>query len=112
MGGTPQISIVLDIFKCTFTVEKMLPNKLPVIAVCYYHVSFLSARDIKIVKDLQNASVSEKESVTFICEVNWEDVDGKWYKDDSRLKAGDNVKIRCEGMCERHFDYWWMLLCS
>ncbi|XP_073675951.1 obscurin [Garra rufa] len=57
----------------------------------------VTARDIKIVKDLQNASVTERESVTFICEVNWEDVDGKWYKDDSRLRAGDNVKIRCEG---------------
>jgi len=56
------------------------------------------------VKDLQNASVTEKESVTFICEVNWEDVDGKWYKDDSRLRARDNVKIRCEGMCERFTD--------
>ncbi|XP_077079717.1 obscurin-like isoform X1 [Siphateles boraxobius] len=57
----------------------------------------VTARDIKIVKDLQNASVTERESVTFICEVNWEDVDGKWYKDDSRLRARDNVKIRCEG---------------
>ncbi|KAL1270084.1 hypothetical protein QQF64_032373 [Cirrhinus molitorella] len=57
----------------------------------------VTARDIKIVKDLQNASVTERESVTFICEVNWEDVDGKWYKDDSRLRAGDMVKIRCEG---------------
>ncbi|KAG1973513.1 obscurin [Pimephales promelas] len=57
----------------------------------------VTARDIKIVKDLQNASVTEKESVIFICEVNWEDVDGKWYKDDSRLRARDNVKIRCEG---------------
>ncbi|XP_051524815.1 obscurin [Myxocyprinus asiaticus] len=57
----------------------------------------VTARDIKIVKDLKNASVTERESVTFICEVNWEDVDGKWYKDGSRLRAGDNVKIRCEG---------------
>lgn len=51
-------------------------------------------------KDLENASVIEKESVTFVCEVNWEDVDGKWYKDDSRLRAGDNIKIKCEGMCK------------
>ncbi|XDV49254.1 hypothetical protein PO909_018537 [Leuciscus waleckii] len=57
----------------------------------------VTARDIKIVKDLQNASVTERESVTFICEVNWEDVDGMWYKDDSRLRARDNIKIRCEG---------------
>ncbi|XP_016403447.1 obscurin-like, partial [Sinocyclocheilus rhinocerous] len=56
----------------------------------------VTARNIKIVKTLQNVSVTERESVTFICEVNWEDVDGKWYKDDSRLRAGDNVKIRCE----------------
>nr|XP_021334072.1 obscurin isoform X1 [Danio rerio] len=57
----------------------------------------VTARDIKIVKALQNVSVTERESLTFICEVNWEDVDGKWYKDNSRLKAGDNIKIRCEG---------------
>ncbi|XP_052419981.1 obscurin [Carassius gibelio] len=57
----------------------------------------VKARNIKIVKALQNVSVTERESVTFICEVNWEDVDGKWYKDDSRLRAGDNVKIKCEG---------------
>ncbi|XP_051964162.1 obscurin [Xyrauchen texanus] len=57
----------------------------------------VTARDIKIVKDLKNASVTERESVTFICEVNWEDVDGKWYKDGSRLRSGENVKIRCEG---------------
>ncbi|KAF4110126.1 obscurin [Onychostoma macrolepis] len=57
----------------------------------------VTARNIKIVKALQNVSVTERESVAFICEVNWEDVDGKWYKDDSRLRAGDNVKIRCEG---------------
>lgn len=55
-------------------------------------------------KDLQNASVTEREIVTFICEVNWEDVDGMWYKDDSRLRARDNVKIRCEGMCEKFSD--------
>lgn len=65
------------------------------------HFSCLSARDIKIVKTLQNVSVTERESLTFICEVNWEDVDGKWYKDNSWLKAGDNIKIRCEGRCER-----------
>ncbi|KAI7798028.1 putative obscurin, partial [Triplophysa rosa] len=57
----------------------------------------VTARDIKIVKYLENASVTEKESVTFVCEVNWEDVDGKWYKDDSRLRAVDNIKIKCDG---------------
>ncbi|XP_043103008.1 obscurin [Puntigrus tetrazona] len=57
----------------------------------------VTARDIKIAKALQNVNVTEREDVTFICEVNWEDVDGKWYKDDNRLRAGDNVKIRCEG---------------
>lgn len=86
-------------------------SELPVIAVLYCHVFSFSARDIKIVKDLQNASVTERESVTFICEVNWEDVDGKWYKDDSRLRAGDNVKIRCEGMCESLSNIdWWLIM--
>ncbi|XP_072537299.1 obscurin [Salminus brasiliensis] len=56
----------------------------------------VTARDIQIVQHLQDASVTERETVTLVCEVNLEDVDGKWFKNDRRIKAGDSVKIRCE----------------
>ncbi|KAG9270126.1 obscurin-like, partial [Astyanax mexicanus] len=56
----------------------------------------VTARDIEIVKHLQDISVTERETVTLVCEVNLEEVDGKWFKNSSRIKAGDNVKIRCE----------------
>ncbi|KAK3566244.1 hypothetical protein QTP86_030032, partial [Hemibagrus guttatus] len=57
----------------------------------------VTARDIQILKHLQDVNVTEKESVTFVCEVNLEDVDGKWFKNSSRIKPGDNVRIRQEG---------------
>ncbi|XP_038858991.1 obscurin [Salvelinus namaycush] len=55
------------------------------------------ARDIQIVKELEDEEVTERQSVTFLCEVNCEDVDGRWYNDNTRIKHGDNVKIRHEG---------------
>ncbi|XP_052383072.1 obscurin isoform X50 [Oncorhynchus keta] len=55
------------------------------------------ARDIQIVKELEDEEVTERQSVTFLCEVNCEDVDGRWYTDNTRIKHGDNVKIRHEG---------------
>ncbi|XP_071011211.1 obscurin [Oncorhynchus clarkii lewisi] len=55
------------------------------------------ARDIQIVKELEDEEVTERQSVTFLCEVNCEDVDGRWYSDNTRIKHGDNVKIRHEG---------------
>lgn len=39
----------------------------------------------------------ERESVKFVCEVNLEDMDGKWFKNSSRIKNGDDIKIRQEG---------------
>ncbi|XP_036845201.1 obscurin [Oncorhynchus mykiss] len=55
------------------------------------------ARDIQIVKELEDEEVTERQSVTFLCEVNYENVDGRWYRDNTRVKHGDNVKIRHEG---------------
>ncbi|CAB1324597.1 unnamed protein product, partial [Coregonus sp. 'balchen'] len=56
------------------------------------------ARDIQIVKELEDEEVTERQSVTFLCEVNYEDVDGRWYRDNTRIKHGDNVKIRHEAI--------------
>ncbi|XDV47852.1 hypothetical protein PO909_017402 [Leuciscus waleckii] len=55
------------------------------------------ARDIKIVKPLQDTEVTEKESATFVCEVSHDEVEAQWHKGHAKLKAGDNIKMRQEG---------------
>ncbi|KAI3374875.1 hypothetical protein L3Q82_021410 [Scortum barcoo] len=55
------------------------------------------ARDIKIVKKLQDVEVMEKESTSFVCEISHDEVDCQWYKGSTKLKAGDNIKMRQEG---------------
>ncbi|XP_070774234.1 obscurin [Enoplosus armatus] len=55
------------------------------------------ARDVKIVKKLEDVEVMEKESATFVCEVSHDEVDYQWYKGSSKLKVGDNIKMRQEG---------------
>ncbi|XP_056105329.1 obscurin-like isoform X18 [Rhinichthys klamathensis goyatoka] len=57
----------------------------------------VNARDIKIVKPLQDTEVTEKESATFVCEVSHDEVEAQWHKGDAKLKAGDNIKMRQEG---------------
>ncbi|KAM6963087.1 obscurin [Aplochiton taeniatus] len=54
----------------------------------------VTARDIRIVKELEDTEVMERQSVTFLCEVNYEDVDGRWYLENSRIRPSDNMKIR------------------
>lgn len=58
---------------------------------------FLPARDIQIVKELEDVDTMERQPVTFLCEVNQVDVDGRWYRDDCRIRPGDNIKIRHQG---------------
>ncbi|XP_051970786.1 obscurin-like [Xyrauchen texanus] len=55
------------------------------------------AQDIKIVKALQDVEVMEKESAAFVCEVSYGEVEAQWHKGDTKLKAGDNIKMRQEG---------------
>ncbi|XP_051969741.1 LOW QUALITY PROTEIN: obscurin-like [Xyrauchen texanus] len=55
------------------------------------------ARDIKIVKALQDIEVTEKESAAFVCEVSHDEVEVQWHKGDIKLRAGDNIKLRQEG---------------
>ncbi|XP_026160421.1 obscurin isoform X2 [Mastacembelus armatus] len=55
------------------------------------------ARDIYIVKELEDVDTMERQPVTFLCEVNQVDVDGRWYRDDCRIRPGDNIKIRHQG---------------
>ncbi|XP_054623324.1 obscurin isoform X2 [Dunckerocampus dactyliophorus] len=55
------------------------------------------ARDIKMVKKLEDVEVTEKESATFVCEISHDDVECQWYRGDTKVKAGDNIKLRQEG---------------
>lgn len=60
-----------------------------------------AARDIKIIKKLQDVEVMEKESAAFVCEVSHDEVDCQWYKGGTKLKVGDNIKMRQEGKASR-----------
>ncbi|XP_066483112.1 obscurin isoform X11 [Tiliqua scincoides] len=55
------------------------------------------ARDIKIVKPLEDVEVSEKESASFLCEISHDDVQTQWYSNQNKIRSGDNIKIRQEG---------------
>ncbi|XP_020557934.1 obscurin isoform X4 [Oryzias latipes] len=57
----------------------------------------VKARDIHILKELEDVDTIERQPVTFLCEVNQEDVDSRWYHDDCRIRSGDNIKIRHQG---------------
>ncbi|XP_047198782.1 obscurin isoform X5 [Hippoglossus stenolepis] len=52
------------------------------------------ARDIHIVKELEDVDTTERQPVNFMCEVNQVDVDGRWHRNDSRIRSGHNIKIR------------------
>nr|XP_029479284.1 LOW QUALITY PROTEIN: obscurin-like [Oncorhynchus nerka] len=57
----------------------------------------IHARDIQIVKRLEDVEVMEKESASFFCEISHDEVDCQWFKGDTKLKVGDNIKMRQEG---------------
>lgn len=62
----------------------------------------IAARDIKIVKKLEDVEVMEKESAAFVCEVSHDDVECHWYKGSAKLKVSDNIKMRQEGKVCMH----------
>ncbi|XP_040040446.2 obscurin isoform X3 [Gasterosteus aculeatus] len=57
----------------------------------------VTARDIYIAKELEDVDTMERQPVNFLCEVNLPDLQGRWYRDDSRIRPGDNIKIRQQG---------------
>ncbi|KAK1879151.1 Obscurin, partial [Dissostichus eleginoides] len=57
----------------------------------------VNAREVKIVKKLEDVEVMEKESAAFVCEVSHDEVECQWYKGSTKLKVGDNIKMRQEG---------------
>lgn len=52
-------------------------------------------------KELEDVDTRERQTVNFLCEVNQVDVDGRWYRDDCRIRPGDNIKIRHQGERQR-----------
>lgn len=48
-------------------------------------------------KELEDVDTKERQTVNFLCEVNQVDVDGRWYREDCRIRPGDNIKIRHQG---------------
>lgn len=48
-------------------------------------------------KELEDVDTVERQPVTFVCEVSQMDVDGRWYRDDCRIRPGDSIKIRHQG---------------
>ncbi|KAK5919667.1 hypothetical protein CgunFtcFv8_023540 [Champsocephalus gunnari] len=57
----------------------------------------VNAREVKIVKKLEDVEVMEKENAAFVCEVSHDEVECQWYKGSTKLKVGDNIKMRQEG---------------
>lgn len=53
-------------------------------------------------KALEDVDTRERQTVNFLCEVNQVDVDGRWYRDDCRIRPGDNIKIRHQGERQAH----------
>lgn len=70
-------------------------KKIEVLTLTIY--SHHPARDIYIIKELEDVDTMERQVVNFMCEVNQVDVDGRWYRDDCRIRPGDNIKIRHNG---------------
>lgn len=48
-------------------------------------------------KPLEDVEVMEKEGATFSCEVSHDEVPGLWFRESSKLRPSDNVRIRQEG---------------
>lgn len=66
--------------------------------ICLYD---FTARDIKIVKPLEDVEVNEYESASFVCEISHDEVQTQWYKNDNKLKAADNIRMRQDGRMKK-----------
>ncbi|KAL6089773.1 hypothetical protein STEG23_015653, partial [Scotinomys teguina] len=57
----------------------------------------VQGRSVQIMKPLEDVEVMEKEGATFSCEVSHDEVPGLWFRESSKLRPSDNVRIRQEG---------------
>lgn len=54
-------------------------------------------RNVQIVRPLEDVEVMEKEGASFSCEVSHDEVPAQWFREGSKLRPSDNVRIRQEG---------------
>ncbi|XP_032951653.1 obscurin isoform X4 [Rhinolophus ferrumequinum] len=57
----------------------------------------VQGRNIQIVRPLEDVEVMEKEGATFSCEVSHDEVPAQWFREGSKVRPSDNVRIRQEG---------------
>ncbi|XP_076994026.1 obscurin-like isoform X3 [Tamandua tetradactyla] len=57
----------------------------------------VQGRHIQMVRPLEDVEVMEKEGATFTCEVSHDEVPAQWFREGSKLRPSDNVRIRQEG---------------
>ncbi|CAM9413108.1 unnamed protein product [Lampetra planeri] len=58
------------------------------------------AREIRILRGLEDQLVNENDNAVFVCETSHDDVDVQWLLNDKKLRSSYSVRIRQEG--ERH----------
>ncbi|KAG7999489.1 Obscurin, partial [Nibea albiflora] len=58
------------------------------------------ARDIQILKELDDVDTMERQTVNFLCEVNQVDVDGRWYRDDCRIRPWGQHQDQTSGLMQ------------
>lgn len=74
-------------------------------------------RRVQIVRPLEDVEVMEKEGASFSCEVSHDEVPGQWFREGSKLRPSDTVRIRQEGACRAgwlqvgwtHLQVWTLL---
>ncbi|XP_070426092.1 obscurin isoform X23 [Equus przewalskii] len=57
----------------------------------------VQGRNVQIVRPLEDVEVMEKEGASFSCEVSHDEVPAQWFREGSKLRPSDNVRIRQEG---------------
>ncbi|XP_064239759.1 obscurin-like isoform X1 [Aotus nancymaae] len=85
----------LTIYRCEFTDQGVY-----VCDACDAQSSAsvkVQGRSIQIVRPLEDVEVMEKDGATFSCEVSHDEVPGQWFREGSKLRPSENVRIRQEG---------------
>ncbi|XP_057396424.1 obscurin [Balaenoptera acutorostrata] len=57
----------------------------------------VQGRNVQIVRPLEDVEVMEREGATFSCEVSHDEVPAQWFREGSKLRPSDTVRIRQEG---------------
>uniref|UniRef100_A0A8C4QI22 Ig-like domain-containing protein n=1 Tax=Eptatretus burgeri TaxID=7764 RepID=A0A8C4QI22_EPTBU len=55
------------------------------------------ARDVLVLKPIEDQEVMEEGSAIFTCEFSHDDINAQWFRNDKRLRSGRNIKTRQTG---------------